>query len=475
MKINYNISAMISNDHLLFNETRLSSSTERLSSGLKVNRAQDDPTGIAIGIKMRNQIRGLEAAENNSKNGTSLIETADGALGEMTSILQRMRELSVQAANDTQTPQDRQNIQLEIDELIEEVDRISDDSEFNTLKLFDGTLNTRAYASITNSDGSAHANPNSVTIIDTKDVTTGTYVFTVDTAATRGEITTGVTSRYPQSGGSMFINGVSVEISASSSDFWDSLKDACDYANVDVTCDTGQFEWGTSSLTFTSRTYGDSVPLTVSWSDGNTAAIIGLGSRAAQHEYTVTGDDATITLDSSSSSEGFTGSESYVVDGQRITIHGANGFEMIVEAQYAGTVTIEQTDIGSLYLQVGANEHQSITVDIPELSAHNLGIDAINVRNSQGAGQAIDLMDVAIEKVNKVRATLGAAQNRLEHTEKNLDTSQETLTSAYSRIMDVDMAEEMTEFTNMQILVQAGTSVLAQANELPDQALQMLR
>ncbi len=472
MKINYNISAMISNDHLLFNEARLSSSTERLSSGLKVNRAEDDPTGMAIGIKMRSQIRALEQAEKNSQNGTSVLETADGALGELTSMLQRMRELSVEAANDTQTPADRANIQLEMDELIEEVDRISKDTEFNTLSLFDGTLNTRAYATTSNT-----TYPNSVTVIDTKNVTAGEYVFTVQAAASRGTVTgtNNTTSSVPE--GTLTINGISIAFTSgmSSSDVWDALKEGCEYAGVEVTSSESTFTLGSSSLEFKSCVYGDSLSLEISASTASVATFLGLQdtlTASNEYSYTTTGTDVVISLDSTSS---FTGMESYVTNGQRVTIHGENGFEMIVEAESIGDVTVNATDMGALYLQIGASENQSITVDIPEMSAHVLGIDEINVQNSQGAGYAITLLDTAIAHVNSVRSTIGAAENRLEHTKTNLDTTQETMTSAYSRIMDVDMAEEMTTFTNMQILVQAGTSVLAQANELPDQALQMLR
>ena len=190
------------------------------------------------------------------------------------------------------------------------------------------------------------------------------------------------------------------------------------------------------------------------------------------------GTDVEIELTS-----GFASNASYSADGQRVTIHGENGFEMIIDLDGLGSgtgtnainYTIDVVEMGELYLQIGANEGQALRVEIPDVDAYSLGIDYINLCNARGANRAIEKLDDALAKLNEVRASLGAYENRLEHTEKNLETTEENLTAAYSKITDVDMAEEMTTFTNMQILTQAGTSVLAQANELPDQALQMLR
>ncbi len=478
MKINHNISAMISNDHLLFNEGRLSQSTERLSSGLKINHAKDNPSGTAISIKMRAQIHGLDQASENSRNGTSVVETADGAMGELTQIVQRLRELSVQAASDTNTPTDRASLQQEIESLTEEVDRISNDTEYNNINLFDGSLDIRSYATIT---GDSVSNPNSVTVIDTSNASPGNYIFEVSKAATRaGFLSQG--SYTPTTSGTFTINGVQMSVTAgeSASDLWDSLCDVCEKANVEIAFVDGNsskdFTYG-ETIEFLHKEYGDAVSITISCSDSSIASALGFQDvciEANNYSAVSTGTDAEINIDSGANSS-FTGRESYVIDGQRITIHGVDGFELITEASEKGTVTVEVTDMGPLYLQIGANEKQAIEVELPNLSAHNLGIDKVNVQSAAGASRAIGIYDIALEKLNSVRASLGAYENRLEHTYNNLETTEESLTSAYSRIVDVDMADEMTTFTNMQILVQAGTSVLAQANELPDQALQMLR
>ncbi|MCR4842045.1 MAG: flagellin [Eubacterium sp.] len=485
MKINYNISAMVSNDHLLFNEGRLADSTARLSSGLKINSAGDNPSGTAISLKMRAQIRGLDQASDNSKNGLSVLETADSAMGEMTDILQRMRELAVQAASDTNTPTDRDSLQLEIDSLTEELDRIASDTDFNTLNILDGSLNERAYASVTTADGTFYTYSN---VVDTLNVREGEYTIAIAADATQGAVTTNLTQQ-PTDAGDFSINGVIVSYSAyeDASDFWATLTTACERADVTVTSSDTTFEWG-STLTFTSNVYGDSVELNMSFSTSDAAEVLGMDTYAdpTTLQFSTTGSDVEIATDGLSGL--FDGTESYITDGQRITIYGAGGLEMVIDA-YEGvateaedaTITVDVKDMGQLFLQIGANEDQAIKVEIPDMSTYALGIGTedgettLNIRSAQGANRAISILDDAISKMNDARASLGAYENRLDHTYNNLESASENVTSAYSRIMDVDMAEEMTTFTNMQILVQAGTSVLAQANELPDQALQMLR
>ena len=200
MKINHNMAAVISNAQLLRTENGLAASVERLSSGLKINHAKDDPAGMAISNKMKAQIDGLGKASDNASNGVSVLQIADSALGEITSMLQRMRELSVQAATDTNKLEDRQAIQQEISSLREEVDRISRDTEYNTKKLLDGTSDTRVYA-----DG--------VTRMAISDaVQTNMYKMTINTAATQSAAVTAIsTGTSPE--GAITINGVEITIS----------------------------------------------------------------------------------------------------------------------------------------------------------------------------------------------------------------------------------------------------------------------
>ncbi|MBR4781163.1 MAG: flagellin [Lachnospiraceae bacterium] len=282
MRINHNISALQTNAHMRRTDNALDKAMERLSSGFKINKASDDAAGMAISRKMKTQIAGLERSSMNCSDGISVIQTAEGALNEVSSILQRCRELAVQSANDTYSDDDRAAVQLEIDQLMEEIQRISDTTEFNTKTLLDGNL--------------------------------------------AGE--------------------------------------------------------------------------------------------------------------------------------------------------------------GTLVLQVGANEDQTMEVEIPEISPETLGLTDptdpdypkayVKISDHDKADQAISLFDNAMRLVSETRAQLGAYQNRLEHTVENLDTASYNMTEAVSRIEDADMAEQMTVFTQQNVLQQAGTSMLAQANERPQTILSLL-
>ena len=270
MIINHNIPALNTYNRLVGNNTAVQKNMEKLASGLRINRAGDDAAGLAISEKMRAQIRGLEMATKNAQDGISLIQTAEGALQETHAILQRMRELAVQAANDTNTDDDRQALQQEIDQLIEEIDRIANQTEFNTEKLLNGNFSDKI-------------------------------------------------------------------------------------------------------------------------------------------------------------------------------------------------------------IHIGANASQNITISITDMSATGLSVDTIDISTQGGADTALDTLDTAIKTVSEERSKLGAYQNRLEHTINNLSTSAENLTAAESRIRDVDMAKEMMEFTKNNILAQAAQAMLAQANQLPQGVLQLLR
>ena len=275
MRINNNLMAMNAYRQLSITNGSAAKSMEKLSSGYRINRAGDDAAGLAISEKMRAQIRGLNMASKNAQDGISLIQTAEGALTETHAILQRMRELAVQAANDTNNDNDRAELQKEVEQLIEELDRISTDTEFNTKTLLDGSL--------------------------------------VSTAS------------------------------------------------------------------------------------------------------------------------------------------------------------------GAVVFHIGANAGQNIQLEIGDMSSSGLSVNDINISTQSGADEAITTIQNAIDLVSSERAKLGAYQNRLEHTIKNLDTSAENLQAAESRIRDVDMAKEMMEFTRNNILQQAATAMLAQANQAPQSVLQLLR
>lgn len=380
MRINYNVSAMLTNNALANNDNALSASLERLSTGLKINHAKDNPAGLAMAKRMNAQLKGLETANDNAGDGISIINVADGAMTEVSAMLQRINELTVKAATGTTTDGDRELIQEEVAQLKEEIERVKDTTQFNGQNLLDGTFNVKGY-------------------------TDDDYI----KVSSFGEKTPA---------GTYTIDSIT---------FADELD-----ADGNPT----------GNKTVTAITLGGEFPA------GVTAVPDGVNDTVAQSGF--------------------------------VTIKGSNGFELQLDLNDApdGTVTnmkVEVTDIGPMRLQIGANEGQVLAVEIPPVSLRNMGIENIDVSTQKGAQDALARMDGAIGFVSGVRGKLGAYQNRLESTVNSLDVSEESMTAAYSRLMDVDMAEEMTQYATNQVLTQAGTSMLAQANERPSQVLQLLQ
>ncbi len=478
MKINHNMSAVVTNAQLLKTEGGLAASMERLSSGLKINHAKDDPAGMAIMNKMQAQIDGLAKASEGASNGISVLQIADSALGEITDMLQRMRELSVQAATDTNQDEERGAIQQEIDSLIKEVDRISRDTEYNTKKLLDGSSDTRVYG-----EGISRTS-----ITDT--VGPGEYHLTVDAAATQATAVAQVSApgtNHPS--GTVVINGVEIAISADDDEatLFQKLRDGAEKANVTLLIpksttkdlaqfpatggfeeDNKEFEYG-DSLAFVSNAFGAAAAVEITCSDEELEKMLGLDMLIEE-----AGEDATVSLDLDSS---FGAQAVLTTDGNKFKVTDRGGFEMnfVMDPGKIGDVEINVTDIGTMTLQIGANEHQTMQVRIPEVSSRTLYLDEVNVRSEGGAGNAISQLDQAISYTSGVRSAIGAYQNRLEYAVDSLDASGEDMTNAISRIGDTDMAKEMSEYTKYTVLQQAGTSVLAQANDIPQTVLQLLQ
>ncbi len=367
MKINQNMSAVRTNNQLLRTEKNLAASMERLSSGYKINHAGDNPAGMAISNKMKAQIDALDQAESNASDGVSVLQIADGALNEVSSMVQRISELSVKAANGIQSENDRQAVQDEINQLNKEIDRISSDTEYNTKSLLDGTNDVRTYAK----------EAERVYISDS--VPSGKYSITIQLAHEAGEDT------------------------------------AADPARPEV-----------------------------------------------------------VTL-----GEGFSATAKVTIDDKYIKVTDADGFSMDFTMPNANdseatTAEIEVTEIGAMTMQIGGNEHQTMDIRIPEVSSQSLYTDTINVVEEGGPEKAMRITDRAVARLSEIRSRIGASQNRLDYATNSLSESQEDMTSAYSNLMDTDMATEMTEYTQKNILNQASISVLSQANDLPQQVLSLL-
>nr|WP_300788395.1 flagellin [uncultured Acetatifactor sp.] len=398
MRINYNVAAMITNNNLANNDSAVAKSLQRLSSGLKINSAKDNPAGLAMAKRMNAQLMGLSMANQNASDGVSIIETADGAMSEISEMLQRMNELAVKAANGVESDGDRDVIQKEVSQLTEEISRVAEATEFNGQKLLNGEFSFRGYI---DSTAAAPNDPN-------RDIKVASYSSEVaQKIYTIGQMNISkdpVTEKY----------------------------------KVEFTPPTALKDGG--------------------FPEGATASIK---------------DDL-------------------------VTITASNGFEMTldltrcdIENKAPLTVQdlkIDATGIGAMRLQVGANEGQVLEINIPKISLREMGLETVKIKDKNGqeiwtldvgteekATEAIDRVEGAIHFISGIRGQLGAYQNRLESTINSLDITSENMTGAYSRIMDVDMAEEMTNYTTAQVMTQAATSMLAQANERPSQVLQLLQ
>lgn len=406
MRINNNIQALNTYNRLTINNDMLSKSLEKLSSGMRINRAGDDAAGLAISEKMRSQIRGLNQAQRNAQDAISLIQTAEGALNEVHSILQRMRELAVQAANDTNTDADRAAIQNEVDQLVSEIDRIANTTEFNTKKLLDGTVvGIKAAVNGTYSiNNNSSLTANDIKVISTSAIANGSKVNGAITIVRIGSGTTYSNFEIRDSFGSKIINGA-----------------------------------GASTIGVNLSTTG--VTLTLEFEAGLLAT--GAVTLKLQNIANMkVGESITLTL----------------------TAYQA-----------------AQTDTSkAITTQIGANTGQTMQIGIDSMKGVDLGVidangNTIKVNTKYAASAAIAVLDNAISKVSEQRSRLGAYQNRLEHTINNLGTASENLTASESRIRDVDMAKEMMNYTKNNILMQAATAMLAQANQLPQAVLQLLR
>lgn len=481
MKINRNMSAVVANRQLLRTENKLSLSMGRLSSGYKINKAGDNPAGMAISSKMKAQIDGLNQAEANSDDGQSVLRIADGALNEVSNMLQRIRELSVQAANGTNSYSDRQSIQDEIDQLTQEVDRISTDTEYNKKTLLDGSANTRVYVSGTHQDKTKFAR--SATRIDfSEEVLPGDYTVEVKTPAKQAEYQldlSGLINDPDFEGGTISVNGVGIEYKKgmSADDVYNQMISVAD----EIGCKFEKDPNTAGGYKITADNRGSKETLTIGMSE-EMAKKTGLSHAQGvvqntddkSYKLVTGGKDAEIEL-----KDGFGSTVISNVEGNRVKITDKGGFSMDFllsgDVKDKDVLTFQVTDVGAMTIQIGANQYQNMDVNIPEVSSESLYLDTVNVAVNGGADKAISTMDAAIAKLSAIRSGIGACTNRLEYASSSLAETQEDMTTAYSGLMDTDMASEMTEYTQQNILEQAAVSVLSQANDIPQQVLSLLQ
>ncbi len=507
LRINANITAMIANNRLNKNHGSMATAIERLSSGYRINYAKDDSAGLAISQKMRSQIRSLQQANRNAGDGVSVMETAEGALTEVHAMLQRMKELTVKAANEVTCPEDRQTIQDEIEVMNDEIQRISDHTHFNQKKLLNGDLGPASYIDT----GNVVKGMRSMEISDS--VSQKEYSVTVTQDARQAVSVGGAigmaagSTITPAQAGTISINGESVEIKAgdTADEVYSKIKELCDWTgnrvftvdSLDTTSGLPQdagYEPSTNpfgnggQMVIVSDFYGSSEKIDISCSNPALGNLLGIQDGVA------TGTDVKASL-----GDGFSPTATVTCDGNEITITDNSGFRMVLEARQGACGTeftdpamgttgsavpaggtafdakIEVLSAGQMVFQIGANQEETMTVTIPEVSPQLLGIEDINVVAAIDASEAIEKVDQAIKKVSEIRSKLGAYQNRLEHTESSLEISEESMTNALSHILDSDMAEEMVNYTQQNLLTQTATNVLAKANAHPESILQLLQ
>lgn len=405
LRINQNIAAQNAYRNLSVTDSQMSKSLEKLSSGFRINRAADDAAGLSISEGLRSQIGGIKVAVRNTQDGVSVAQTAEGSLNEVTSILQRMRDLAVQASNSGATDSDAASAaNKEMSQLNAELDRIGSTTAFGKQKLLDGTFGATTRTTQTGTD--------------------------------------------PDLATNVLANGVNFDI-----------------ATVNGKAITASDGTSPVTVTVTAADFTAAGATTAQ----DIAKVVNTKMSAALKDAGLNGNEVTMTGRTSAA-----GKSSFELDGgadftlANDTGLGAGGMEVSTT-----TETVPSGNSGKF--QVGANKTESISIAIGAVDSKTLGTANLDLTTSTGSEDAISVLDKAITSVSDSRASLGAYQNRFEHTINNLNVAVENLSASESRIRDTDMAQEMVSYTRAQILTQAGTSMLSQANQSAQNVLSLLR
>ena len=484
MVVQHNLQAMNANRMLNITTKSQAGSTEKLSSGYKINRAADDAAGLSISEKMRKQIRGLSQASANAQDGISAVQTAEGALTEVHDMLQRMNELAVQAANGTNSESDRQSIQDEISQLTTEIDRVSETTKFNETYLLKG--NGKSSTAIISAKDAGIAGGRLEGASTTKatftidalkagqKISIGGVEYTIGTTMSilKNEIIGAMNATDGSAGGSAGIKKGSI-VTVNGSEYKIATK--TNYNENEITVDDFKkiIDEG-ATVIIGKTTY---VAMTDAVNKNGSTGADGISDTNSTIISTKVAYKYIAEALQSASSIGTDPGSAAKVTTDAMTAKMSDG----VTTQYVFTITTGsvQVDQGlQIDLHVGADADgtNKIAFNMDTMSSKGLGIAGLNVKDRTGAKAtfAIDAIAEAISKVSAQRSTLGAIQNRLDHTIKNLDNVVENTTSAESEIRDTDMAEEMVSFTKNNILAQAGQSMLAQANQSNQGVLSLL-
>lgn len=478
--INTNVSSLNAQRNLNMSQSSLATSLQRLSTGLRINSAKDDAAGLAISERFTSQIRGLTQAARNANDGISLAQTAEGALSQVGDNLQRMRELSVQSANATNSASDRAALQQEVSQLAAEIDRVATQTQFNGLNLLDGSFTNQQFQVGANSNQTISiasiANARTSALGQGYGVTTGNSSLTSAGA--------GVTAA-----GQFSINGTDVFTASGGAAITSDAKamaSAINASNISGVTATANANTGTGTFTTATTTAAGTAVLTLNGININLN--LGLGATTATDvANTISAIQSNSAATGVTAVASGTGIKLTAADGRNIAASFAAGTATGATAASVGLGTVgAQTTVGSYTIDYkgtagltiagsGAAADKGFANAVTNSAATGTAISAVDISTVGGANAALTSIDNALSAINSNRAALGAFQNRFASTITNLQTTSENLSASRSRIQDTDFAAETANLTRSQILQQAGTAMLAQANSLPQNVLSLLK
>lgn len=480
--INTNMSSLVAQRNLANSNSKLAQSMERLSSGLRINNAKDDAAGLAISTRMTSQINGFSQAIRNSNDGISLVQTAEGGLQSITGSLQRIRQLAVQSANATNNATDRQALNNEAKSLIEEIQRVATVTKFNGTALLDGTFTAVAFQVGANASDSVSIS----STINAQATQLGSAGTTFQ-ATTSGSTYTSATGLVA---GELTLNGFQVGNSQNGGAPGQSDSSAYSIAKAinAITKDTGVT--ATASQTVVSGTAATAFTAGIG-ADKFKINGIAVGAVAAGTDVKGQGANVAAAINLVSSQTGVTASANATtgkitltaLDGRDINIEQVSGYtSLLADTGLAagnthGTITLTSSSANGIVISGGNSTKFGLTTGTIAATTQSTvnSISSLSLLTAEGARTALDSIDGALDSINNARASLGAFNNRLVSVISNLGTFSENLTASRSRVMDVDFSVEATNMSQTQVLVQAGTAILSQSNQLGQSVLQLLR
>ncbi|MDX1635892.1 MAG: flagellin [Marinobacter sp.] len=482
LTINTNIASLNAQNNLNKSSDIQSQALERLSSGLRINSAADDAAGLAIASRFDSQIRGLGVAQRNANDGISLAQTAEGALGQAGDLLQRIRELSVQSANDTNSASDRKSLQSEVTQLQAELNRVADTTNFNGRTLLNGEFTNAQFQVGANANQTINVTLGSARATDIGNYTAASLAASGDA----GKTTVAAATTAPASavaGGNITVSGngasevVTYAAAATAGDVAAQINAVSAETGVTANAFTeatisGVTANSTISFNLTGENGGSPVTVSATVGDDNSALVSAINDASA-----TTGITAQLDSDGNVLLESDAGDDILIENvNQAISVQGGLDASAVAVAAGSSSRTVGELDLSSnAAFSATDTAGEFIAAAGASVAGDLQSVAEIDITSAEGANAAIEAIDAALQSVNSQRADLGAIQNRFSSTIDAIATTSQNLSAAQSRILDADFAAETAKLSKAQVLQQAGISVLAQANARPQQALSLLQ